>query len=84
MSKKPGGAGLRWQRYLAIILVLLVLYPLSVGPYMWLSVNNYLPNALDDPYKAGFGPIVWLHHNNRTAEQFLDWYTQLWSPGWVL
>lgn len=67
-----------WTAVMVVVLITL-LYPLGAGPYVWLGVHGYDP-GFDSLYR----PLLWLMDRNATLQAWMDWYVQLWTPGWVL
>ena len=51
--KKPGVAF--WAT--VVLLVLLVGYPLSAGPFMWLYSREYVPDWADAPVACIYAPL---------------------------
>jgi len=67
-------------RIVAIFLGMLVLYPLSIGPAIYLD-RKLRPDTMDDS-SARFGhiyiPLFMLYGRNRAYDRVFDWYTDLW------
>lgn len=68
----------RWQWWLGFVAVLLVAYPLSLGPVYALVMEGYLPEAAFLPYlpldalDAVLPPPI---------NDLLPWYLGLWHAG---
>jgi hypothetical protein len=66
----------------AIFLLLLLAYPLSVGPLVLWEARSYHdappppppPKWLEDIY----APLAALYHSSPPVHQVLDWYIGLW------
>lgn len=76
-SDKPAESRFPWQYWL---LGALILYPLSVGPAMWLVA--VFP-SLEKCAIIFYGPIVYVYKNSPEAEKLINWYVMdLWRvPG---
>jgi hypothetical protein len=71
---RRAGAGLA----LWLTLLLLVAYPLSVGPAVWLAERNVVPKKA---VEVVYAPLEALAEHSQFAGRFLDWYVGLfWSP----
>jgi hypothetical protein len=57
---------------LAVIVLLLVSYVLSVGPAYWLAWHEYLPADVVQPVYAPLGPVV----DNVGGKDALNWYVR--------
>ena len=58
-------------------LALLVLYPLSAGPMVWLHENFYL-DASGQVVETVYAPLKFIADNNKQVKMFLDWYLDFW------
>jgi hypothetical protein len=68
----------RWQWHLAVSLFLLfVVYPLSVGPLVWLVKRGYLSEQSVIFY--AYVPLGWLEDQWPPIERAFDWYANLWG-----
>ena len=68
----------RWPTYLAVGLVLLmVVYPLSVGPLVWLTDRDYLSD--DSVILYAYIPLGWLMDHWRPFEDAINWYANMWG-----
>jgi hypothetical protein len=67
--KKGTRAGLLW----ALIAVLLLVYPLSLGPALWLGRVSNTGIAGEN---SAYAPIWWLYAQSRPARAAIDWYTR--------
>jgi hypothetical protein len=76
--KKPGVAF--WATVLVV--VVLVLYPLSVGPAEWLV--NSLPegnfSAAANAYDVAYCPLWFTAEHCKPINSALIWYTNLFAP----
>lgn len=87
MSEQPEQLGRRWAHYFVWVLVLLVLYPLSMGPCTWaLHAFNIDPIFGKSPIdKAGvvfvilYLPIIWLIDEYPSASTPMVWYLDFWE-----
>jgi hypothetical protein len=67
--KKRRGAWIWWP-----VVLLIVLYPLSVGPAMWLVTSP----ALDKTVSTIYAPIFWLVGRSDWAASVVEWYLHFW------
>ncbi len=58
------------------LVVLFVLYPLSMGPAMWIVRSNQQM----DVYCAVFAPVRWVRDRSETINDALSWYLEIWDP----
>lgn len=63
--------------WLIVTALLLVAYPLSVGPAMWLTQKGYLPHGV---YQTTYWPMVMLCIRCRPLRGPIDWYVKVWEP----
>jgi hypothetical protein len=66
-----GGSGHGWTWALWILFVLLVGYPLSVGPAAKLYFKNLLPHR---PVEVFYAPLEAVAKNVPGANRFFEWY----------
>ena len=60
--------------------MLVVVYVLGVGPVTWLvGISDPSDQTIGLLYTL-YAPLFWLHDNIAWAENFLDWYSELWEP----
>ncbi|HET6323109.1 MAG TPA: hypothetical protein VFG04_00300 [Planctomycetaceae bacterium] len=75
MSDRPKNRSRVWIGWAA--LVILILYPLSVGPVCWLIVVTGA-----DWLGVVYWPLDWAANACQPVEQLLTWYQRLWHlPG---
>jgi hypothetical protein len=71
---------LSWNRLQQVVLtlvLLLVMYTLSIGPYAWLAMRGYVPEASG----AGFyAPITRLVQSSDLMRSMFTAYVRLWTP----
>ncbi len=72
--KKPGVAF--WAT--GVVVAVLVLYPLSLGPMCWASVNGYLSRSTIDACALIYGPVRWFMDEHEMLATPLRWYLSLW------
>ncbi|HEV3302717.1 MAG TPA: hypothetical protein VG055_23900 [Planctomycetaceae bacterium] len=81
MSDEPKKRSRAWIGGASFALLgLLVLYPLSAGPLVWIANRTEEPpvgvvKAID----AFYEPLSWLRSKSETADNALDWYFKLWE-----
>jgi hypothetical protein len=60
------------------ILLMLLVYPLSIGPAAGLVERNEPPEPVLAVLTAFYKPIAVLCEHNEPAQQFFEWYIGLW------
>jgi hypothetical protein len=74
MSDEPKMHTRAWFLW-ALIAVLLLVYPLSLGPAAWLAkVSN---TGIDDHHSV-YAPIFWLGRQSPDVEQAIESYMRAW------
>jgi hypothetical protein len=76
--KKPGIAF--WT--LVAVVIVLILYPLSLGPACWISCKA---ERGEEFVTALYRPILWIANATQPSRQFVFWYAGLQSEahwGW--
>ncbi|HSI14275.1 MAG TPA: hypothetical protein VK961_19655 [Chthoniobacter sp.] len=70
-------------RIVAILLGLLVLYPLSIGPAMYIDFKLHASANGEFDSSPGFAriytPLFMLYGRNPTYDRCLGWYMDLWQ-----
>lgn len=74
MDKRRRG----WVWIVAALVMVLVVYPLSVGPAIRLATAY--PDQLAGIYGVVYGPLILLTTVCEPAGRALDWYGRLWMP----
>jgi hypothetical protein len=73
---KPGVAF--WAT--VVVVVLLVLYPLSIGPTRWLRLHDLMPEWASKPVHSFYAPFRAVYHRSPDAIiRAVDWYYDLWN-----
>ena len=75
--KKPGVA---FWATVVLVVVLVVAYPLSIGPACWLADRDMLPELADKPIEIFYSPLMWIVRDSETAGTIYVWYVGLWVP----
>ena len=57
------------------VLVLLLAYPLSVGPAVWICNHGYMSEDAITPFYA---PLKWLVERSELVGDGMGWYVALW------
>ena len=66
----------RWTWYLAaVIALLLVVYPLSIGPAAWLVQHEYIPSRVA---RTVYMPLTFLLRQSSAIENLYGRYLELW------
>ena len=77
MEEKPKARS--WPMYFGIGLLLLVAYPLSAGPTIWLFQHGMLHNQVATFLEYFYAPLGWLaEHRTPPLGPMLDWYFERW------
>ncbi|HVW02395.1 MAG TPA: hypothetical protein VHB77_18720 [Planctomycetaceae bacterium] len=64
----------------AALAVLMVGYPLSVGPFAWLLHHGYLSREWEQPALITvYAPINWAYENIEWYNRAHQWYLSLWG-----
>lgn len=66
----------RWSTWLVVGLVLLVAYPLSMGPMVFLTIKGYLPQWMVDRHI--YNPLVMLGDHVPWIGKVLVWHCNWW------
>jgi hypothetical protein len=74
--KKPGVAF--WA---TVVLVVVLAYPLSFGPIVWLAQHEWLTGWALDAAKVFYFPIdPWFHdHGPQPLKDGMEWYVEFWD-----
>ena len=74
MSDKPAGTWLR--RAWTVAVALLLLYPFSTGPLIWLQLHGWLP---ENAQAFTIDLVEWeKSHSPTPVYRWLEWYIGLW------
>lgn len=63
---------------LVVALLVFVVYPLSIGPAVWLQRHGYLGPWLQKAYGTFYGPLSWMVVQFEVCRRFADWYIAFW------
>lgn len=66
-----------WLTWLVIVLVLLVAYPLSMGPMIRLAIKGYLPDWFVE--LPVYYPLQLLEDRSPPIHRLFDWYEDWWT-----
>ena len=73
----------RGPRYLlpmfGAALLVFVIYPLSIGPAVWLQRHGYLGVWLEKAYGVVYGPVSWAVVQFEWCRRLADWYIAFWA-----
>jgi hypothetical protein len=68
-----------WTLVAVLGIVLLVVYPLSIGPVGWLIIRAGSPPWTQAAFEWIYGPLIWLQdHGPAPASRLLTWYFGWW------
>lgn len=64
------------------LVVVLVGYPLSIGPFVWLHSHGYLSlNSANIVARSFYRPIAWIYRQGpQPVSDVIEWYRDLWVP----
>jgi hypothetical protein len=72
----------RWAIRLALVLaaVLVIGYPLSIGPLEYLVANHFIDFEAVEFLRPAYYPLLWLYENGpQPIRDLIRWYVDLWS-----
>ncbi len=74
--KQPGVA---FWATVVLVVALVVAYPLSLGPAIWLYHHKFVPGWARTPIQYVYSPLEWLaHYGPAPIRNSLNWYVELW------
>jgi hypothetical protein len=59
----------------ATLATLLIIYPLSIGPYLWLSDRALWAVRIFDPV---YDPLRWIMHSTAVTDKVINTYCSFW------
>jgi hypothetical protein len=63
------------------LLVLVIAYPLSVGPWEWLGARDMIPHYVTPVLQFIYWPVAWLYENSPDpVRDAMQWYLDFWVP----
>ena len=70
-----------WPRWVwaVVAVLLLIAYPLSFGPALWLMVHGYIPAEFAGPISYVYAPVFAVAELSGQVD-LLEWYLDLWTP----
>ena len=77
-SLKSSPAESRTTLYVIGLLVLMIAYPLSLGPATWLDKSGLVSRPLMDAILSVYYPIDLLYLNSSHSQKLFDWYLDFW------
>ena len=73
--KQPGVAF--WAT--VVVVAVLVAYPLSIGPAIWLRDQEWAPDWTFDAYRWIYAPIISVCNDGpKPFDDAMNWYANLW------
>ena len=75
--QRPFRLRFRLLEVLLVLLVVLMLYCLSIGPYSWMAMRGYVPEASG---KNFYAPITRLVQSSDLMRSMFTAYVRLWAP----
>src|SRR4051812_30348485 len=76
-DEKDPKRGKGWLTWLAVALIVLALYVLSVGPTFRLSMRS---QSARRTWRAVYAPLIWLLDQNNPVARVFGAYVDLWVP----
>jgi hypothetical protein len=73
-AKRPGVAF--WAT--VVVVVLTFLYPLSIGPVVWLADREMLPERVAEPLAVIYFPLEYAAGTSNAATSVYAWYASFW------
>ena len=64
-----------WPWIAATLFIVLVVYPLSIGPYLWLSDVAYSAVVFMDPI---YDPLRWITAQSEMSDRAMNKYCSVW------
>jgi len=67
----------------AAVFALLLMYPLALGPSMWLMYRMDENDGKSTAYLAirqAYAPLIWLEKRSETTRRAVHWYVQVGAP----
>ena len=71
---------LGWPFWTTITLLVVVAYPLSVGPVWWILGQRDWPEWMNTFEQVFYWPLGWLMGNSPLLTEWMLWYMRLWIP----
>src|SRR5258708_1235996 len=62
-----------------VVVVVLVAYPLPIGPTIWLADRSLLPDPVRQPLRYFYYPLGWVVLHSATADNVYQRYAELWG-----
>jgi hypothetical protein len=79
MSDEPKKRLWRWSWW-AVFWLLLLGYPLSLGPATRYACHSADPLATAETVNTVYAPIVWITEQSEWAQNAVRWYAEAWAP----
>jgi hypothetical protein len=79
MSDRQKQPGVAFWATVVVVVALVLAYPLSLGPAIWLYHHKFVPNWARMPIQVVYSPLEWLAHRGPgPVRDSLNWYVELW------
>ena len=69
-----------WHWFAWSFAILLIAYPLSIGPVGWLLERGVIPLYDGKCVECIYKPLHQLYDHSDSAKHFIDWYYHIWCP----
>lgn len=60
--------------------VLMIAYPLSIGPAWWLRNHGMIPSSAQNALTSFYFPLGWVTKQSETTNNAMIWYVHHWNP----
>jgi len=79
MSRDDKQPGVAFWATVVVVVAMMLAYPLSLGPAIWLYQHNFVPGWARTAIPYIYSPLEWLaHHGPGPVRDFFNWYVELW------
>ena len=64
----------------AVVVLIVIAYPLSAGPAVWLQMRGAFGPGVVTALEAFYWPLARLADLSQAGRELLNWYVFLWMP----
>ncbi|HEY3965718.1 MAG TPA: hypothetical protein VGM05_14265 [Planctomycetaceae bacterium] len=68
----------RWAKWTAAMLLVVLSYPVSVGPVSWISAHGWISVKVSAMLHSFYAPLAYLQTHSELIGRWMFWYEQLW------
>jgi len=70
----------RWAILTAVAITVLVVYPLSIGPAIWLRLQKWSPDWAGDAYNVIYAPVIGVYsYSPEPIRTTIYMYAEFWA-----